>query len=883
MDFSSTGIRKRQRELSSPRRKVTTKIFIYIFEAAMTLFVFAAVMTVCLCSGALHGIIETAPEITINDVTPSQYKTTVYDCKGVPTETLVASGANRIYVTIDEIPEHLQNAFIALEDERFYQHNGIDARGIIRSAYIGIKNNFKFTQGGSTITQQLIKNSVFSVENEHSLGDRLKRKIQEQYLALKLEKETGDKKKILENYLNTINLGNNNLGVQAAAHNYFNKDVSELTISESTVIAATTQNPYANNPIRFPERNAKRRQVALDNMLKFNMITKEEYDEAVNDDVYSRIQNLHSGSEGFKAYSYYTDALIETIMDDLMTRRGYTYTQAYNLLYRGGLSIYSCEDHELQTYAEEVINNPDNWYGMTDVSLSYRIQVRDSNDKLLTYTDSDLLKYITANMDPSRTNMIFSSAEEAQPYIDGFKEHIISESGGKIIEGTENATYTLQPQTSFVMIENGTGETRVIIGGRGDKKESLVLNRATTSLRQAGSTIKPLLVYGPAIDTAGYGLGTVCDDTPFYYSNGKLVKNDDNQYLGYISIRQSIAQSRNIPALKTLDSIGINTGISYLKNMGITTLTDKDNYLPIALGTCGVTNFELTAAYTTIPNGGQYIKPKLYTKVLDHDGNIILDNTETESTQVMKESTAWLLSNAMRSVVTDGTMQYLSEPNVYLYGKSGTSQNYADRWDMGVMGNYTAGIWMGWDSNLSKEVGTPYGYIWRDILHKANEGVDCSQGPAQPDSVVTARICKDSGLLAVDGLCDCDPRGSQVITEYFAADNVPTQYCNVHMKINVCSESGKIASDNCPVDDTKGVIRIYKNISRQTLEAFGVHDAAYAITDSDLNDVCTAHKSSGSSARPPATSESQTGTAADTTGQTKGETAGETKPAETTQ
>ncbi|MGN0378714.1 MAG: transglycosylase domain-containing protein [Butyrivibrio sp.] len=850
MDFSSTGIRKKQRELSSPKRKVTSKIFIYIFKGIMTLFVFAGVTGVCLGVGALRGIIDTAPEISINDVTPSQYKTTIYDCKGVATETLVASGANRIYVTIDEIPEHLQNAFIALEDERFYQHNGIDARGIIRSAYIGIKNNFQFTQGGSTITQQLIKNSVFSVENEHSLGDRLKRKIQEQYLALQLEKETGDKKKILENYLNTINLGNNNLGVQAAAHNYFNKDVSELTISESAVIAATTQNPYANNPIRFPERNAKRRQVALDNMLKLDMITKEEYDEAVNDDVYSRIQNLHSSSTGSKAYSYYTDALIETIMDDLMTQKGYTYTQAYNLLYRGGLSIYSCEDHELQTYAEDVINNPDSWNGMTDVSLSYRIQVRDSNDKLLTYSDSDLLKYIKNNIDSSRTTLIFSSSEEAQPYIDSFKEYILAESGGKIIDGTESATYTLQPQTSFVLIENGTGETRVIVGGRGDKTQSLVLNRATSSQRQPGSTIKPLLVYGPAIDTGGYSLASVCDDVPFYYSNGKEVNNDNNQYYGYTTIRDAIAQSRNIPAVKTLDSIGIDTGISYLKNMGITTLTDNDYYLPVALGTCGVTNFELTAAYTTIPNGGQYVKPKLYTKILDHDGNVILDNTETQSTQVMKESTAWLLSSAMRSVVTNGSLQYLYDSNVYLYGKSGTSQNYADRWHVGVMGNYTAGIWMGYDSNISKDLGTPYGYVWRNILNKANENVDCSHGPEQPASVVSMQVCKDSGLLAVNGLCDCDPRGSRVVTEYFDVANIPTTYCNVHMKVNICEESGKIASDNCPANKTKNAIRIYKNVSREVLEDNNVSDAPYAITDSDLDDVCTVHKASGSTTKP---------------------------------
>ena len=269
MDFSNNNIKKARQDLSSSKKKVTSKILVNVFKAFIVLVVFAAVTMSSMVFGAINGIIKTAPKITINDVTPSQYKTIVYDCNNVETETLVASGANRIYVTYDEIPDNLKNAFIAIEDERFLSHNGIDAKGIIRAAYIGITNNLRFTQGASTITQQLIKNSVFSVENENSLSDRLKRKIQEQYLALKLE-EVADKSQILENYLNTINLGNNNLGVQSASLNYFNKDVSELTLSECAVIAAITQNPSKYNPIRHAEYNAERRKLVLDNMLKNN-------------------------------------------------------------------------------------------------------------------------------------------------------------------------------------------------------------------------------------------------------------------------------------------------------------------------------------------------------------------------------------------------------------------------------------------------------------------------------------------------------------------------------------------------------------------------------------------------------------------------------------
>ena len=841
MNYSSANIKKTQRMLFSHKIKMGTKALVYAFKIIIVVFVFLAVTGVSLVSGAFKGIINTTPEITLNDVTPSQYQTTVYDCKGTPVATLVASGANRISATIDEIPEHLQNAFIAIEDERFYSHNGIDAKGIIRAAYIGISNGFHFTQGASTITQQLIKNSVFSVENEDSQGDRFKRKIQEQFLALQLEENIGDKKIILENYLNTINLGNNNLGVQRASRNYFNKDVSELTISESAVIAAITQNPYSYNPIRYPEKNAERRKKVLDNMLEFNMISQAEYDEAIQDDVYSRIQNVYNASSGSKAYSYYTDALIQDIMEDLMTQRGYSYTQAYNLVYRGGLSIYSCEDHDLQTAAENYVNDQNIWHDHVEYSVSYRFQVKDAFGNLSTYTESSMLKYLREKYS-STFELLFPSKEDAQQYIDEYREHILEETDGEVVKGSESLTFTLQPQTSLVMIENSTAQVKVIVGGRGDKTQSLVLNRATSSERQAGSTIKPLIVYTPAIDTSGYGIATVIDDIPFFYSTGQLVKNNDEVYKGYVTVRQALAESRNIPAVKTLNDIGITTGTTYIKNFGITTLTDQDYYLPIALGTCGVTNFEMTAAYTTFANGGVYTKPKLYTKVLDHDGNIILDNTELESSRIMKESTAWLMTNALHSVVTSGTLRscfpYLEE-NLYVYAKSGTSQNSVDKWVIGTAGNYTAGIWAGYDSNKEypEHILSAYLDIWGLIMKAANEGVTSSE-PEAPSNIVRARICLDSGMLAVDGLCDCDPRGSRVEYEYFEAGTEPTQACNIHTKITICTDSGKVASDGCPERLRKTVIRIIKNVSSVDLDKYEIEDMEYAVTDEDLEGLC---------------------------------------------
>lgn len=854
MNYTSNSIKSKQRKLASHKRRMEVRVLTYIFRFFIIACIFIVVGTISLGAGAVKGIIDTAPEITLNDVTPSQYKTTIYDCNGIAVETLVASGANRIYVTIDEIPDNLKNAFIAIEDERFYEHNGIDAKGIIRAAYIGISNNFNFTQGASTITQQLIKNSVFEVENENSLGDRLKRKIQEQYLALKLEEDINDKDIILENYLNTINLSNNNLGVQSAAINYFNKDVSELTLSECAVIAATTKNPYQYNPIRFPEENAERMKLVLGNMLKQELITPAEYNEALADNVYDRIMNNNANSTS-SAYSYYNDALVQQIMEDLMTQKGYTYTQAYNVVYRGGLSIYSCEDSAIQKIVEDTANNPEYWNGYLYYSVTFRIQLKLEDGSIITFTDSGLMKYLKQKYGEDMDNL-FATQEEALAYIEEYKASIIAEKSGSFIEGSEIINYTIEPQISITVIENETGYVRAILGGRGDKTQSLILNRATGTMRQAGSTFKPIAVYAPAVDTAGYSPATVIDDVPYFYNSGQIIKNADGLYKGYVPLRLALSESRNIPAIKTLENIGISTGLEYAKKFGISTLTDNDYYLPVALGTCNVTNFEMTSAYTTFANEGKYIEPVLYTKVVDHNGNVILENNIPNSTQVLKESTAFLMSSMMHNVLVDGTLAGLLPTDKFYAAKSGTSQNNTDKWVVGFSENYTLGLWTGFDNNQSYDTTVTYGYIviWADIMKAINDGLDSSY-PDIPRDVVELNVCKDSGLLAVEGLCDCDPRGSRVVTEYFTKGSEPTSSCNVHMKVTLCNSTGLVASDECIDGLKKTVIRIYKTIPEYNFDHltdeqmeqvkdfdfydYDVVDMKYAITDEDLENICT--------------------------------------------
>ena len=845
MNYSSRSIHKKIKALRSTPSRIGRKSVLLAFKLIVVCVVICTVMVACVGLGAFTGIIQTAPQISLDAVSPQWYQSYIYDSEGNKVETLVASGSNRIEASIGDMPDHLIKAFIAIEDSRFYSHNGIDPRGIVRAAYTSIKSGFKETQGGSTITQQLIKNNVFSAESENGLVDTFKRKFQEQYLALILEQNV-DKDTILQNYLNTINLGNNNLGVQAAALNYFNKDVSELTLSESAVIAATTSNPYKYNPVRFPANNAERRTIVLNNMREQGSITEEEYNEALADNVYDRVMNVKNNSMSGSAYTYYTDALITQLMEDLMSIKGYTQTQAYNLIYRGGLQIYSCQDSELQKYAEEAVNNPEYYSGRYDFTLRYRIQIKDKDGEYHSYTENSILNYYQSTLGQSGFKLLFTSESEALEAINAFKSYILKETGGTVVEGTESITYTLEPQASFVLIEQSTGCVRALVGGRGDKTHSLVLNRATDSTRSPGSSFKLLTVYSAALDTAGMTLATVYDDVPYLYSTGKLVTNVDDEYHGFMNIREAITVSRNVPAVKIITDISPELGYSYALSYGITTLTQEEqHYQAIALGgiTNGATNYEMTAAYSAIANYGVYNEPKLYTKVLDHDGNILLDNTAPNSHRVTKESTAWLLCSALRSVVTDN-LTYLMNDNMYYAGKSGTSQLNTDKWFIGFSPYYTAGVWVGNDD--STPVNTDYYVmtqlnIWRDIMDHAHEGLEYAEFQ-KPYNIVEAEVCAESGKLAVPGLCDGDPRGDQVITEYFEDGTVPTEVCDVHVMVTICRDSGKIASEYCPASSRLKSVYIKKDLSLiPNMDQYTITDLEYVITPDMLDDVCDIH------------------------------------------
>ena len=819
---------------SEQRRKKEYKhpilhIVLHTIRNLFLCILFLCCIGFCCLFGMVQGAISTAPSVDAIDISPTGYITNVYDNSGGQLVQLVSSGANRTYVTLDEIPIDLQHAFVAIEDERFYEHNGIDYKGIVRAAFLGLKNHFHFTQGASTITQQLLKNNVFDGWTEESgLGQRLKRKIQEQYLALELEKIT-DKDTILENYLNTINLGQSTLGVQSAASRYFDKDVSELTLSESAVIASITQNPTKYNPITHPDNNAERRAKVLSSMLDAGYINQSQYDEAMADDVYERIQLVNTQTES-SVYSYFVDSLINQVIDDLMEEKGYSESQARKLLYSGGLSIYTTQDQEIQQICDEEYANAENYPENTEYSFNLNLTIQHADGSVNYYDEQSMLAW-QKEFISSSSYLIYSSQEEALNAIHTYEEAIMTE-GDTIPENGEIITYTPQPQASLVVMDQRTGEVKAIVGGRGEKEASLTLNRATDTTRQPGSTFKIVSTYAPALDSGNYTLASVEDDAPYQYSTGKDVKNADGSYSGFTTIREAIRDSVNIVAVKTMSDITPQVGYDMLLDFGFTTLEDSDIVESLCLGgiTKGVTNLELTASYAAIANSGTYTKPKFYTQVLDHDGNVLLDHTESEQREVISAQTAFLLTSAMEDVVTSGTGTACNFGTTALAGKTGTTTSKVDSWFVGYSDYYTCGVWGGYDTNKPLDSTNYTKQLWKSVMSRLHENLPYKDFDV-PSGINTAAVCKKSGLLPLENICNNDQRGSMVYNEYFTSGTEPDTECDHHYAITICPDSGAIAGPYCPNPTTTVYIKGAQE---------GSADSAYT-TSIDTSVTCPIH------------------------------------------
>ena len=519
-------------------------------------------------------------------------------------------------------------------------------------------------------------------------------------------------------------------------------------------------------------------------MLDQNYISQDEYNEALNDDVYTRIQaaQMENTEEESTVYTYFEDEVTNQVISDLMNIKGYTKTQATNLLYSGGLKIMTTLDSSIQKILDEEYADPDNYPADVQYELDYALTVQDADGNQKNYS-KEMLQLYFRDQDPE-FDLLFDSPEEGQQYVDQYKASILAD-GSTVV--SERVNFAPQPQSSMSVIDQHTGYVKALIGGRGEKTASLTLNRATDTTRQPGSTFKIVSTYAPALNEKGDTLATTFMDEPYEYPDGSPVNNATRSYGGETTIRKAIQNSINVVAVKCLEQVTPALGLKYLDDFGFTTLAhgteaDKDANgniwsdanLATALGgiTNGVKNVELCAAYAAIANGGNYIKPIYYTQILDHDGNVLIENTSV-SRSVIKDSTAYLLTSAMEDVVKKGTGTACQLDNMTVAGKTGTTEDYNDLWFVGYTPYYTCAVWSGYDNNekIPEDARNFHKNLWKKVMNRIHEGLD-DKDFDMPSSVEKASVCSETGLL---------PRaGCPTITEYFDISSLPTEYCDKH-------------------------------------------------------------------------------------------------------
>ncbi len=811
MNYSKQENTKRRKKIKSKKKKVKNKVGSLIFRiviAALLIGMFAGGGALV---GAYMGILENAPPLENIVIQPDIYTTIIYSDKTGQEIDRLKGEENREYVTFDKVPQNLKDAVVAIEDERFYSHDGVDFRALLRIVYVNIENIIKGNsrrEGASTITQQVIKNNVMNLTRNTP-----ETKLQEQYLAFNYEKKLveqfkGNKKAakdyILETYLNTIGLHHNIYGVQTASGYYFGKDVSELSLSEAAVIAGITQFPAQYAPDVNPEQSRKRQMMVLNKMRDLNFITKAEYDDAVADDVFARVTGVRQTDDTPIYHSDYTDSLIDAVSKDLQDKYKISSATASNWIFNSGLKIYSLQDLEFQQIMDNAFKDDSMFPAAAfAIDIEYSLAVKNTiTNKVTDYYREKTVK----------------KEEDIQAFVDSVKNEVLGANDEVFLE---NLYPIPQPQAAMVIMDNFTGEVRALISGRGEKLTNRGLNRATNSVRQPGSVFKVLASYAAGIDLLKITPATLIEDAPFEV-NGHEFKNwyRNPSYRGWSSVRSGIRDSMNVITVKNMM---INTGLDacfeYLKNFGFTTLVEnevirgelKTDRVPAAsLGgiTKGVTQIELAAAYGAIANGGVYNKPILYSKVLDHNNEILLENVP-EPKQILKKESAYLLTDMMKDVVRSGTgtKAALKKSKMPVAGKTGTTSDDKDLMFVGYTPYYTASIWTGYDMPQTiKESSNYHLLLWSRVMDEisANQPV---KDFVRPENVITASTCKASGKRVIKGLCDKDiHRG--FTTEIFIAGTEPKETCDVHVALTLDSSTGEKFGPNCPEVYKKEVIGI---------------------------------------------------------------------------
>ena len=722
-------------------------------------------------AGIAKGYVETAPTLDLAALDDQAQTSFIYDSNG-HLITEYKGSENRVMVSLSAMPLYLQQAFVACEDARFYTHNGVDIKRIVGAFVSNLSSSS--TQGGSTITQQLIKNTLLSSEQSY------KRKIQEAYLAMQLEQRY-TKDQILESYLNTIYLGENYYGVQVAAEGYFGKPLGELTLRECAMLAGICNSPYYYNPRRnFYTRSKEgvdyvavtnnRTDYVLRCMYENQFITWDQYQEALNPETAHVLEVDPSAGTGLYAYPHYVEYAVTEVVDILLEINGLENTPANrnameNRLRTGGYHVKLAIDTDIQEAVEDTIQNWTQWPSL-----------RDPSDRV----------YRSLNAD-----------------------------------GTYDEIP--QPQAAAVVLDYHTGEIKAIVGGRTKPTARKTLNRATDMKMPVGSAIKPIAVYAPAIEL-GASPASIVYNMPLPISGWRGSDGKDSWprnyggggYVGPETLRKALQNSHNTAAAQALMTmVGVDRSVDFLHRLGI-----DDNHIDatpfgLSLGSSGITPLQMTVAFGVLANGGVYQEPISVLGISDSNGQVVWDgHANQERRRVFSESTAWLVVDMLKQAVSSGTGTSARMSGQTVAGKTGTNSDQKGVFFAGMTGYYSSAIWVGHDnykalasSSTGSGAAAP---IWKAYMTKIHQGLpnrDILEGDPSQYGLVRATTCAVSGQLATDA-CRNDAMGYGVITDYWAQGTVPTVKCQMHTQQTVCNESGQLAGPYCYSTSTRGVVSI---------------------------------------------------------------------------
>lgn len=802
--------------------KARTKKPNFVLSVAATTIRLSFIIALCVglaLLGAVIGIakafVDTAPTLDLAALDAQDKTSFIYDSEG-NLITDYKGTEDRIMVSIDEIPEMLQNAFIAVEDARFYEHNGVDVKRIVGALVANFTSGS--TQGGSTITQQLIKQTVLSSEQSY------KRKLQEAYLAMELETRY-TKKQILESYLNTIFLGGSYYGVRVAAYGYFGKELDQLTLRECAMLAGLTRSPNYYNPrSNFYTRNTEgsntpditnnRTDYVLRQMRENGLITAQQYNAALDRSTASVLEKSPASTDMY-AYPHYVEYAISDVVDTFLDLNGLEDTSANryameNKLRTGGYSVYLCLDTEIQEIVEDTLAN---W--------SDYPRLRDPSDKV----------YQSRNADGTYTE----------------------------IE---------QPQAAACVFDYRTGELKAIVGGRYKPTTRKTLNRASGMTMPVGSSIKPLTVYAPAIDL-GASPASIAYNMPVPISGWKDSSGKDSWpknyggggYKGPQSFRSALRNSYNTAAAQILMTyVGVSRSVEYLHLMGIPDKNINADPFGLALGSSGITPVQMAVAFGTIANKGVYQQPLSFSRIVDSNGNVVVDmHQQQDRHQVFKPSTAYLVVDMLKEAVQSGTGTKAKISSQVVAGKTGTNSDSKGVFFTGMTGWYSASVWIGHDNYkaLSSKAtgGNAAAPLWQSFMEKIHKAKNLDSreiidGTPSDYNLVRVTTCGVSGQLATDA-CYNDVNGYKTITDYWSADSVPTAYCSMHKSVSICTESGLLATDYCPSYsvESRGIVLIprghplydYIDTYGDTIRKYLGEFATLKSTNDIANHICQIH------------------------------------------